>query len=166
MSRFYPTTTCNSVTQITRPMLERLGVKALILDVDNTLTTHNNPLPQGEILEWLQNMHAQNISMVLVSNNRSRRVSAFAKKLGLDYTANAMKPLTHGFRKTAGKLGLAPQEIAVIGDQIFTDVWGGNRFGAVTILTRPISLEGGAFFRLKRQVELRILRKYRQERGR
>ena len=166
MSQFYPTMTCNSITQITVPMLQRLGVKALILDVDNTLTTHNNPFPQGEILKWLQQMRANQVAMVLVSNNRSRRVSEFAKKLGMDYTANAMKPLTHGFRKTADKLGLEPAEIAVVGDQIFTDVWGGNRFGAVTILTRPISLEGGAFFRLKRQVELRILRKYRQERGR
>lgn len=164
MSLLYPTIVLRRVSEITPGLLRRHGVQALILDADNTLTTHNNPEPAKDVLRWLDAMRRAGIKLVIVSNNSDQRVRPFASQLGLDYTARALKPLTVGFRRTAARLGLPPWRIAVVGDQIFTDILGGNLFGAVSILVKPIQSEDGPFFRFKRRQELRVLRSYRQRR--
>lgn len=165
MSLLYPTIMLRRVTGITPEMLRKLGVKALILDADNTLTTHNNPVPDSDVLLWLDTMRENGIKLVIVSNNNDRRIRPFAQQMNLDYTANALKPLTRGFTATARRLGLMPREIAVVGDQIFTDILGGNLFGAPTILVEPMEPETGPLFRFKRKLEVGILRRYRQKRG-
>ena len=147
-----------SVTGITVEILQKLCVGALILDLDNTLTTHNNPVPDSRVLEWLDRMKSAGIKLVLVSNNREKRVLPFAGELGLTYTANAMKPLTMGFKRTAKRMGLKPGSIAVVGDQLFTDIIGGNIFGSPTILVQPMQAESGPFFRLRRKIERRLLK--------
>lgn len=165
MSVFYPTVTRRRVTDISPGLLRKLGVTALFLDADNTLTTHNNPRPADAVLGWLDTMRAEGIALVIVSNNSEERIRPFAKRLGLEYTARACKPLTLGFSRTARELGLRPRQIAVVGDQIFTDIVGGNLFGAPSILVKPMEPEDGPFFRLKRRLEKRVLRRYRVVRG-
>jgi HAD superfamily phosphatase (TIGR01668 family) len=147
------------VSDITKEMLDANGIEAIILDVDNTLTTHNNPVPDKDVLLWLEVMKAEKVRMVLVSNNNEKRVLPFARELGLPYTAMAMKPLTRGFNRTAKMLRLPPASIAVVGDQIFTDVLGGNLFGAFTILVEPMQAEDSLFFRLKRKFEQLVIGK-------
>jgi HAD superfamily phosphatase (TIGR01668 family) len=149
------------VTSITPEDLQKLGVRALLLDVDNTLTTHNNPVPDSDALKWLAAMKKAGIIICLASNNRERRVRPFAKSLGADYVANACKPLPVGFIRAARWLKLPAKEFAVVGDQIFTDILGGNLFGSKTIMLEPIEFETGPFLKLKRKLEKGILRKYR-----
>jgi HAD superfamily phosphatase (TIGR01668 family) len=149
------------VSEITPGVLQSLGVRALLLDVDNTLTTHNNPIPDSGALKWLAEMKEAGILVCLASNNRTRRVRPFAESLGAGYVANACKPLPVGFIRAARRLGLPARAFAVVGDQIFTDILGGNLFGARTILLEPIEFETGPFFRLKRRLEKGILKKYR-----
>lgn len=161
MSFFYPTIALHRVSEITPGLLKKRGIKALLLDADNTLTTHNNPLPDQDVQLWLGRMREAGIKMVIVSNNHHKRLKPFAATLELGYTARALKPLTYGFRATAKRLGLAPKEIAVVGDQIFTDILGGNLFGSTTILVEPMEPETGPLFRLKRKLEVGILRRYR-----
>jgi HAD superfamily phosphatase (TIGR01668 family) len=161
MSLFYPTIMRKRVSDITPEVLKGLGVRALLLDVDNTLTTHNNPVPDSDALEWLAEMQKAGILVCLASNNRMRRVRPFAKSLGADYVANACKPLPVGFFRAARRLRLPAKAFAVVGDQIFTDILGGNLFGAKTLLLEPIEFETGPFFRLKRKLEKGILKKYR-----
>ena len=97
--------------------------------------------------------------MMIVSNNTEERVRPFAEILGLPYVADGKKPGTDGMRRAAEKLGgLRPEETAVIGDQIFTDVWGGNRFGALTIMVAPLGPEIVPFIKLKRVAEKLVLR--------
>lgn len=157
----YPTILLHRASHITPHMLKKMGVHALVLDADNTLTTHNNPEPAGEMIVWLDKMRAAGIQLVIVSNNNSRRIQPFAARLGIGYTAMACKPLTIGFSRTARRLGLHAKEIAVVGDQIFTDILGGNLFGAVTILVEPMEPESGLLFCLKRKLEVKILQRYR-----
>lgn len=161
MSIFYPTVMVNRVSDIRPETLDELGVSALILDVDNTLASHNHPIPDADILLWLERMREAGIRLVIASNNRPRRVRPFAEGLGLAYSANSMKPLPVGFIRVSGRLGLPPRSFGVVGDQIFTDVLGGNLFGAKTFLVNPIKSEAGPFFRLKRKVELMIIKRYR-----
>ena len=159
-SAFFPNIYLKSITALTPALLRRLGVRGLILDVDNTLTTHDNPEPDAQVLRWLEVMRQQQIEMIILSNNRPRRVRRFAEILQMDFTANAKKPLACGFRRAAARLGLSKDKIAVVGDQIFTDILGGNLFGAKTILVRPLEPEKALFFRLKRWLERDILRAY------
>ncbi|MGI6403156.1 MAG: YqeG family HAD IIIA-type phosphatase [Oscillospiraceae bacterium] len=160
MSFFYPTLYLQSIACLQPAQLQRWGVRGLILDVDNTLTTHDNPVPHPEVLIWLEQMRSAGIAMIILSNNHPPRVKPFAELLGLPFTADAAKPLPKGFRRAARDLNLPKDQIAVVGDQIFTDILGGNLFGAKTVLIKPIQPESTWFFRLKRRLEKGILRKF------
>lgn len=163
MKLFTPDDMFDSVTDITPQFLTRNGIKALILDVDNTLTTHGNPQPGAGILQWLDEMHKAKIPMILVSNNSRERVRPFAELLSLDFISRGCKPLTIGLTKACKKFSLCPGEVAIVGDQLFTDILGGKLKGLRCILTAPIQEEDGPFFRLKRKLENRLMKDVRKE---
>lgn len=171
MSKLHPTVSLDGVTEITIELLSTLGVKGLIVDIDNTLTTHNNPAISQEIAAWVQHMKDSEIPMVVMSNNYEDRVKDFANIIDLPYVYMAKKPLASGFARAEEELkkqGVAKQEIAIVGDQLFTDIYGGNRYGITTIHVMPILPEEGWSFRLRRWFENRILKKYhakRQKKG-
>lgn len=159
MKLFVPEFCFSSVTEITPEFLQQNQIKALVLDVDNTLTTHGNPVPGKGVLAWLNQMRKADIPMMIVSNNSERRVKPFADLLGLDYVARGCKPLTIGMTRACKKFGLAPQQVAIVGDQLFTDILGGKWKGMRSILTEPLHLEDGPFFRFKRGLEKRLMKK-------
>jgi HAD superfamily phosphatase (TIGR01668 family) len=159
MAWLQPTIRLHRVTDISGELLAQRGIQALFLDLDNTLTTHNNPIPDRAVLSWLHEMKALGVTLVLVSNNKAKRVRPFAQELELPFTSRALKPLPWGFIKTARELHLPPASVAVVGDQLFTDILGGNLFGAPTIMVELMEPESGWFFRLKRRVERMLLRK-------
>lgn len=166
MPIFYPTTHYRRVMEITPEQLHKMGIKALILDVDNTLTTHDNPQPSQGVRDWLDQMRAAGFPMMIVSNNHYQRVKPFADRLGLPFIEDGKKPLSSGMRRAAHAMGVRPEEIGVIGDQIFTDILGGNLFGSKTILVEPIQLEDKPFFKVKRFLERGILKGYHRRRNR
>jgi HAD superfamily phosphatase (TIGR01668 family) len=163
MSIFYPTKTARGVMDITKEMLDGIGVTALILDVDNTLATHNNPNLDPKVREWLSNMRECGIGLVILSNNYKRRVRPFAEALKLPFSAFAAKPLPFGYARASRMLNTPKQNVAIVGDQIFTDVLGARLYGAKAILVEPLAPEGGPFFRFKRKIEAMILRRYREK---
>lgn len=154
---WYPSKQVHSITDVSLDLLKEQGIKGIILDIDNTLTTHDNPVPSEGVAQWLENMRTHEIQMIVLSNNKPSRVEPFAKILGLDYIADGKKPLLGGYRRCAQALGLSSSELCMIGDQILTDVWGGNRFGCFTVLVEPIRPEPMLFFRVKRRIEKAIL---------
>lgn len=158
MSLFYPTCSVRRASDITPQLLRELGVKALLLDVDNTLTTHGNPVPEENILAWLEDMRASGTQLMILSNNTRERVSLFAGRLGLAFEASGAKPLRGGFRRCCERLGLAGEEVAIVGDQLFTDIAGANRFGVKSILVEPLELEKGILFIIKRVLERPFLK--------
>lgn len=155
--KFYPTYIAHRVEQLTPDLLERWGIEALILDVDNTLTTHNNPAITPGVAQWLQALRSQGIGLVILSNNSGERVKRFAALVGLPCIARGNKPLTGGFKRCQRLLGVPRERIAIVGDQLFTDIWGGNRYGCKTILVDAIETEDSLFFRCKRALERRLL---------
>jgi HAD superfamily phosphatase (TIGR01668 family) len=161
---FYPDISLHRVEDITPDLLKEHQITALVLDVDNTLTTHNNPDVSPQVLAWLDSMRAQDIRMILLSNNSASRVTPFAQALGLDFVARGNKPLASGFRRCRKKLGLPKENMAIVGDQLFTDILGGRLFGCKTILVDILESEDTAFFRFKRRVEARLLKGYRGRR--
>ena len=124
-----------------------------VLDLDNTLSMHGNPAAENGIPEWLEHMKNIGVPMRIVSNNTNKRVAPLAKKLGLPFTANGCKPLTFGISKAIKIMGVPKKQVAVVGDQIFTDVIAGNIKGAVSVLVEPFHMESAWTFKLKRKAE-------------
>ena len=90
----FPKKMVHRVTEISPQYLQEQGIHGLILDIDNTLTTHDNPIPSDGVARWLDMMRENDIQMIVLSNNHGPRVEPFAKILGLDYLAEGKKPLT------------------------------------------------------------------------
>lgn len=166
MALFYPTIYRRRITDVTVEDLRRMGARAVLLDVDNTLTTHDAPDLEDAVELWLQEMQAEGFSLVIVSNNRAERVEPFAETIGLPFVACARKPLPYGYRAAASLLQIPKRECIAIGDQIFTDVLGANLARINSILLEPIQPEvTQKFIVFKRKIE-RILMKNKHQRRR
>lgn len=166
MGLFFPTVMVPKAYDITPQMLCSMGVKGLILDIDNTLTTHDHPKPDQQILRWLEQMRSNGIHLILLSNNHPPRVEPFAKKIGLAFEADGKKPLPGGYRRAALAMGLLPEQTAVVGDQIFTDILGAHLARMSSILVEPFQAEPFFRFRVKRFLEKGILKRYRKKQRR
>jgi HAD superfamily phosphatase (TIGR01668 family) len=136
------------------------GIRGLLLDLDNTITPWNDrSLTQG-VKDWFQEIKEHDIKACIVSNNRRpERVSAVADVLGIFCVYQAAKPRKKAFLKGLRTLGLDKSEVAVVGDQIFTDVLGGNRLGIKTILITPIDEREFAGTKILRLLERLVGRK-------
>lgn len=150
---FKPTYVFDKVNDITAEFLQKKHIKGLMLDLDNTLTTHNNPIVPQSSLDWIESMKAAGISLMIVSNNHAPRVTPFAEQLGIDFVCEGAKPLTIGYSRAIKRMGLKRKEVAAVGDQIFTDVLGSNLKGVRSIFVFPIKPEESLPFRFKRAVE-------------
>ena len=155
MKNLYPDLYVENIGSITASMLSKMGMEAVVLDIDNTLVPHNDPNPTPQVEAVLQDMRENGVKICVVSNNTADRVSSFAKKIGIEYfVADALKPRAYGYLRAAEVMGVAAGKTAAIGDQIFTDVWGGNRAGCYTILVKPIDTLNEPFYiKLKRVLE-------------
>lgn len=123
------------VTGITPDLLQELGVSGLLLDIDGTLMQTRDAMPTQAVLNWMDSLRRQGIALYILSNNRHQdRVRAFAQAVELPWRNLAKKPFLSGFRQAAAELGLPPERLALVGDQIFTDMWGARRFGCKGIL--------------------------------
>lgn len=150
-----------SVIDITPNFLQKNNINGLLLDLDNTLTTHDNPKPAKGVMDWIAKIKSKKIKMVIVSNNHPPRVKPFADMLGLDYVCEGKKPLSSGFNRAQKLMNIPFTQLAVVGDQIFTDILGANLKRIMGIYVRPIEREGKdkKFLRFKRIIEKPFLPK-------
>ena len=164
MPLLYPTLYRRRVTDITLQDLEMLGVKGLLLDVDNTLTTHGSQHLSEEVAAWLRAMQEAGVKLTVVSNSWEWRVAPFAQKIGLRHTSLSCKPSPIGFWRGARRMGLKCRECAAVGDQVFTDILGANLGGVPCILLDPIEKETGKpFLQLRRRWEIPLRRKLSEQ---
>ena len=158
----YPNVHLKSVLEITIEFLHKNQINALILDVDNTLIDYDKNL-QLEIIEWAKNLKANNIKLYILSNtNKKEKVKTVAEKLKIEYMYFAKKPLKSGFKRVQKILEEKSENIGVVGDQIFTDVVGGNRCNMFTILVEPIAEKDIWITMIKRPIENAIKKKYHE----
>lgn len=155
---FKPKIKLNKVTDINVEILNKYGIKALILDVDNTLSTHHGQELTEGLEDWLKYMYNNGILLTILSNSKERRVKPFAERIGLSYVSLGLKPLPFGYLRARKALGVNKKVVAIVGDQIFTDVLGGNLVGFKTILLNPIKLETSKSFKFKRAIERFIIK--------
>jgi HAD superfamily phosphatase (TIGR01668 family) len=146
------------ITEITPEMVKSLGIKALLLDVDNTLSTHHGTILVEGLPEWLEIMKQNGIKTVVVSNSKRFRIEPFAGRINQPFVSLACKPLPFGYAKGRKMAGVKKKECAIVGDQIFTDVLGANLYGIKSILVRPVKLEDGWSFKVRRYFEKKLLK--------
>ncbi len=155
----YPNGHFSKVEDITIDYLLENRIEILILDVDNTLIDYYENLSDN-IIEWAKNLKAQGIKLYILSNtNNKTKVEKVANKLEIPYKNFAMKPLKRGFLKIQKEFEIEPEKMAVIGDQLFTDILGGNRCKMHTILVDPINSKDYWYTAWKRPIENRIKEK-------
>lgn len=129
-----------SVLDITPEFLAAQRIRALLLDVDNTLVPWQAAEVTPPVAAWVRSLHAVGVGMCLVSNtHRKRRLQQLADVLEIQYVLRGGKPLPHGFLRALDQLGMAREEAAMVGDQLMTDILGANRLGLRTILVTPLS---------------------------
>ena len=157
--KIYPNLYLTTIQEITIGLLMKNKIKALILDVDNTLIDYHKNLSE-EVIQWSQKLQGQGIKMYILSNtNKEEKVKTVAKKLEIPYEMFAKKPFKKGFQKVQQILNIKPENIAVVGDQIFTDIIGGNRCNMFTILVDPVDKKDYWYTAWKRPIENKIKKK-------
>ena len=129
----------DGICEIDIDALERQGVEALLFDVDNTITTWNNPHIDENVLAWFSKLRKSSVKGCIISNNSAERLQGIADELGLFYEAKARKPLPFGYKRAMRRLQCGKKNTMMVGDQLFTDVLGANLAGIRAILLKPIS---------------------------
>ncbi len=156
----YPKIYLKNVKEITIELLNKNNVKGLLLDVDNTLIDFNLKMLDG-VKQWCDDLKQNGIKICILSNtNKIEKVKKVATKLDIPYISFAKKPFKKGFKKAVQLLNLSPENIAVAGDQIMTDILGGNRMKMYTILTKPLDKKDILITRVKRPLENIIIKMY------
>ena len=150
----------NSFDQVTAELLLSLGVKGVLLDVDNTLEPYEHPTPGDHVLRWLESLWAAGIRTAIVSNNNQARLDLFNKNIGMPAISKAAKPFAHNLYRAMEMIGTGREETIFLGDQILTDVWAAHNAGIRAILVPPINDRRDPLTRFKRLLERPILRKY------
>ncbi len=133
-------------------LIER-NIKVLLCDIDNTLVAHDEAYPGTNVIAFIHKVKEAGIEVIFISNNVEERVSNFAKDLDVKAYAFARKPLKMTYKKIMKETGYRRDEIAVLGDQLLTDVLGGNRMRYFTILTSPVAKRDLPCTKLNRKVE-------------
>lgn len=140
--------------------LDRLrarGIRALVLDLDNTLAKVDSDRVSEPVAAWVKGARERGFRLCIASNAFGYRVRAFEQQLGVPALSKAVKPLRAAFDRALACLGTEPSETAIVGDQLFTDVLGGNRAGLYTILINPLSPTELIHTRIIRRVERFVL---------
>lgn len=167
MSLLYPHMQKDRVTDISADELQALGVRGLLLDIDNTLTTHYSQELSEKVADWIADMRAAGIRMTVISNAKRHRVEPFAEKIGMSCVWLAAKPLPFGMWRGVRRLGLRRRECMAVGDQTFTDTLGARLAGVRCVQLMPIQLElDKPFLMFKRRLEKPILARYKKRRER
>lgn len=149
-----------SVTEIDPRALAAKGVRLVLADLDNTLVPYKVTQPPPELIAWKEALRANGIELFLLSNSRKPgRAKAFAEQLGIPYQGRSGKPKKAGYLKAMERMGVAPEETVMVGDQIFTDTLGANNAGVMPLLVQPIQLAGnpGRYIRYAVETPFRLL---------
>jgi HAD superfamily phosphatase (TIGR01668 family) len=148
-----PNLILDSLHDLEHKSLKELGIKGIIFDLDNTIIPWDSQHMSLEIIELLKSLIANGFKICLLSNNMDKRVKNIAEKFGIPFVSRAYKPAKSGFRNAVTAMSLSSNQVAVVGDQLFTDILGGNRAGLVTIWVKPLSTREFIGTKITRRLE-------------
>lgn len=159
MKRFYPTIYQSSIFAIPYQKLKERGICLLIFDLDNTIAL----IDQGEVDKKTEKLFCRlqrDFQLVIISNNNYDRVQPYAEKLQCDFVSSALKPLKRGYKKIMKKYDVCKEQMCMIGDQLITDIYGGNRMTGCTVLVDPLGKKDLKISTLNRMLERIIFRHF------
>ncbi len=158
MDLFVPDMYMQSIYTINYKKLKKNGIKCLIFDLNNTITSYEEDYPTDKLREFMHNL-SKDFKLFIVSNSSKSRVRPFKERLNIDSSFSSKKPFKTKFKKIMDMYNFKDTEIAMIGDELITDIFGGNRMNFTTILVNSISEEEPFLVRVVRSVEKIILKK-------
>ena len=157
----YPDEYLDSTYSIDFQMLYDDGYRGVIFDIDNTLVPHGEPADVRAI-DLINNLRDMGFKVFLLSNNSRARVEMFNKDIGVPFIPMAAKPLTMNYKKAMKEMGTDKNNTFIVGDQLFTDVWGAKSMGLKSILVKPINAKEEIQIVIKRKFEAIILSRYNE----
>ncbi|HEY4549307.1 MAG TPA: YqeG family HAD IIIA-type phosphatase [Bacillus sp. (in: firmicutes)] len=163
LKHFLPNQHVKSILDIHPKDLQEKGIKGIITDLDNTLVEWDRPNATPRVIKWFEEMKKNQIKVTIVSNNNEERVKSFSDPLDIAFIFRAKKPLSLAFHRATKQMNIKKEETVVIGDQLLTDVLGGNRGGFHTILVVPVAQTDGMATKFNRMVERKILNWFRKK---
>ena len=164
LEKFFPDEYVDSIYHIKLNELKNKGIKGIIFDIDNTLVPYDVEIAHDKLVKWLQTVKEAGFKICLVSNNNKSRVMKFNESLNYPAIHSALKPMRRNFKRAMQLIGTTKSETAIVGDQIFTDVLGGNMIGIRTILVVPIQDKEAFVSKVKRGLERKIIQLYQNKR--
>jgi HAD superfamily phosphatase (TIGR01668 family) len=160
--RLKPDMYLKTVHELDTDILVEKGISAIIIDIDNTLVSWDTKEPDEKVNQFVCRLVGEGFKICILSNNTKKRVEEFNKCLKLPAIHKAIKPSKSAFIRAMKLMDSSAENTAVIGDQLFTDVLGGNRMGLYTVLVSPISDKEFVWTRIVRMIEKAVLRKMLQ----
>lgn len=157
LEKFAPDLYVDSIYHIDLDELKNKGITTIITDLDNTLVEADSPDFTPKLVKWLDDLQEMGYKVMIVSNNSKTRVSQFAQALTVPYIHRAKKPVKSSFIRALQQLNSTTNETVLIGDQLITDIFGGNRMGFYTILVSPISKKEKFGTKMNRTLERLII---------
>lgn len=139
--------------------LKSYGIRCILFDLDNTLVPYYKNKPTRKVKDCIERVKDMGFKVIIFSNSNKRRLAPFKNVLEVDCSASSKKPFQKKFKKVLEEYKYNQSEVAIIGDQIVTDVFGGNRMGIFTILVKPISNKEAFFTKFNRMIEKNIIKK-------
>ena len=165
----YPDYNFDKITDITPADLKIMGVKTVAIDLDNTTVPYSSLRLEKGVKKWIDEMRENGIKVIIVTNALIGRSFILSKKMGnIPFIPLAFKPSPVALRIASFFLDVENEEMAMIGDQLFTDVLAANRLGAVSVKVEPLGEDGWLFkryFKTKRELELLYLRNFENPSG-
>lgn len=146
LEKLVPRLKAKTIYDVPLEQLWQDGIRGIITDLDNTMVGAKVPFATPELVAWIKRARERGFQIVIVSNNSRIRVSKFAEPIVVPFIHRAKKPMTVSFRKALKLMNLSVEQTAIIGDQMLTDVLGGNRLGLYTVLVDPIAVNDEGFF--------------------
>jgi HAD superfamily phosphatase (TIGR01668 family) len=160
LEKFIPDVYQKSIYTIDYKKLKSAGIKCILYDFDNTLLPAHSTKPTKKVKDLIERVKDMGFKVIIISNATKKRLTPIKDFLEVDCAAFAMKPRSIKYRKIMKEFKYAENEMASVGDQIFTDVYGGNRLGITTILVNPVSTKDHSIMtRVLRIIENIILNK-------
>jgi len=159
-SKFIPDYFFNDIYEIPKGFFTSHGIKAVICDIDNTLVTYDDKHPTEKLLGFIKSLTDEGIKIAFVSNNNKERVELFNSSLGFHAYPNSKKPSKRALLAAMKAMGTTKDNTALLGDQIFTDIYSGKRAGLLCVLVKPIKDKKTLFFKTKRLLEKPFINMY------
>lgn len=161
MEKYVPDIYQKSIYTIDYEKLKKRGIECLLFDLDNTIIPFDVKEANQAIKDLFEQLKEQKFRVIIFSNNSKARLKPFKDFLEVDCLANSKKPFKSGFLKILSQYRLEENQVAIIGDQLLTDIIGGNKVGITTILVNPISNKDAFWTKFNRFREKRVMKKLR-----